>query len=101
MDWLSRLLVCAMCAAGISAALVFGCRATPVTSADGGSCSQEQIGPAVPADADRADVPAVRFVPAVAAATLLAYPTLSAVFPPSRRDRSKGNPAPAFLIMRD
>src|SRR3989339_849883 len=104
MPWLSRMLVCALVAAGISVAVVSGCQSFVGVTLDGGSWSQTQIEPFAPlATLTDVAVPGARFelFGILAAVCLLLLPTLETAFPPRLRNQSRGSPKLAFLPMRN
>lgn len=104
MDWLFRLLVCALVVTGISVAVVSGCQPPERATSHSASCSETQIAPFSPlATHTDAIVPLARveFAAVLVAVFLLNIPTLETSFPLSRRNRSRGSPRVAYVAMRD
>lgn len=103
MDWITRLLIGTLVAAGIFVAVVSGCQSGLIVANDGGSCAEAHIAPFIPTHADLVDIPLLSrvllFLVAIAL-VITATPKTNYAADPNKRRRSRAGPRQSMPFYR-
>lgn len=95
MDWITRLLIGTLVAAGIFVAMVSGCQSGLIAPTDGGSCTEARFEPFVPIPSTLVDIPTLaRILLFLVAITLVltGIPKTNYDADPNKRHRSRAGP---------
>jgi len=103
MDWITRLLIGTLVAAGIFVAVVSGCQSGLIVPQDGGSCTEARFEPFVPTPSTLVDIPTLARILLFLVAIVLflsGIPRTNCKADPNKRRLSRAGPRQSMPFFR-